>query len=190
MGTKRKRGDSDRFSEDTPDVEQAMAVRSMRLPENLWRRLTETLTDVNRGRPRPVTMSSLIRILLEDRLEQPERPIPFGKGILRPSLNREPTQVQRREVHKGTPEAALKARPDMVSADTPERNSIFDRFKLLIAEKRITSNAFVSKFLERFPGDRRTLVEFYYSGQTPAGQAGSDLLTYVAGWMDGATGEG
>lgn len=167
-----------------------MAVRSLRLPESLWRRLTEALTEVNKGRHRPVTMSSLIRILLEDRLEQTARPIPIGKGIIRPSLGREPSHVHALEVHKGTANVAFKASPNMLSADMPEQNLIFDRFKAVIAEKRITANAFVSKFLERFPGDRKSLVEFYHSGQTPPGQAGADFLTYVREWMDRTAHEG
>lgn len=170
-------------SKGAPDVERAMPVRSLRLPENLWERLTEKLAEVNSDRHRPVTMSSLIRILLEDRLEQIERPILFGRGIIRPSLGRESSAVAGSERHKSTRETVFKARLSTLPDHMPESNLVFDRFKVLITKERITPNAFVSNFLERFSGDRKMLVAFYHSGQTPPGQAGADLLTCVEEWI-------
>ena len=48
--------------------ETAMSVHSVRLPDHLWQRLKAMRDEVNNGRPAPVSLSSVMRALLEQAL--------------------------------------------------------------------------------------------------------------------------
>ena len=62
----------------------AMDIRSVRLPPSLWRRLEVALAEVNRARARRVSMSSVMRALLERGLEDPGPALDFGARVYRP----------------------------------------------------------------------------------------------------------
>lgn len=144
----------------------AMPVRSVRLPDGLWRRLEALRDGVNQGRADPVNLSSVIRALLEGALTS-GRPPDFEARIWRPS-----------RVHR---ERAARIARTRAMEDAP---AVFQKVSELLERHAVTPPAFA----KAVGGDRQEAQRFYHSGQLPE-QDPEGFLERVRAWID-AVGKG
>jgi hypothetical protein len=135
----------------------AMRVRSVRLPGGLWQRLETLCDEVNRQRldalqkqgykqdPTPVTLSSVLRGLLEQGLAA-GKPIDFEAAVVRPP------RVYRERAEKLARTRAVDEGP-----------SVFETCRQLCDRHAITPPA----FHKAIGGDRVAAQEFYVRGKLP-----------------------
>lgn len=138
----------------------AMPVRSLRLPQTLWQRLEAARMEVNRGRRRPVSLSTVIRALLERGLAQPGA-LDLDAKIVRPD------RILRERTAKL---AAAK------SAD--DARALFRQASDRIDEMQLTPPLFAAAI----GGNRREAEAFYYRGELPASEP-LEFLKRVQSWL-------
>lgn len=132
----------------------SMPVRSVRLPDVLWRRLEAALAQANRDRRRKVSMSSVLRALLEKALDEPGGTFDFDAKIARPD------RVHRDRAAKL---AAAQAETD-ASSLWEQVSEVSDRLEMTPVE-----------FATAVGGDRHEAMLFYHRGALPEG----DVLPFV-----------
>ena len=137
-----------------------MPVRSLRLPQALWQRLEVTCAEVNRGRRRPVSLSTVIRALLERGLAQPGA-LDLDAKVVRPD------RIFRERAAKL---AATKAADDA--------RELFRQAADRIDEMQLTPPLFVAAI----GGDRREAEAFYFRGELPASEP-LEFLKRVQSWL-------
>jgi hypothetical protein len=138
-----------------------MDMRSFRLPPDLWKRLEAARYAVNERRVRRISMSSILRALLERGLEDPGRAFEFGARIYRPERARKAVAELRAEAQAQQSAATLRERV----------NAAIDRLQLTPAA-----------FAAAVGGDRRAAEKFYHAGQLPDSNA-AELVDRLREWL-------
>lgn len=174
-----RRGSAGRESE-------AMAVRSVRLPDDLWRRLGEALAMANVGRRRPIALSTLIRDLLERGLLHPDGLEEIGSKVVRPRR-----VLQQRAVESEA--AAVEAEQQVEkSHQTLLAATLFDQVRPLVKAHSISAKKFLQQILS-FSDDPNTLedkqirneIHDFYNGliSDESAISGATLVS-VRKWLD------
>lgn len=156
-----------------PDTEaMAMQVLTLRMPERLWQQLEVVRDDVNKSRVKlnkkspklqlsPVSLSSVIRVLLEYGLEH-RSSIDFERNIVRPD------RIYRERAERNT-----------VSLAQSERAQLFKSVQDLVDKYKITP----PEFHRYVGGDRVEAHDFYNQGKLPDVHPGNfveRLKTWIA----------
>lgn len=145
-----------------PVAPAPMSVRSVRLPDALWRRLEAVCATLNHGRRKPVGVSSVVRALLERGLNDPGDALDFDGKVVRP-------------------ERAIRARAARLRAGEQEREVA----ELHRAVERVVDRLEMTPlaFARALGGDRFVAQRFLQSGVPPDGDA-APFLERVRAWVE------
>lgn len=165
---------------------EAMAVRSVRLPDDLWRRLGESLALANVGRRRPITLSMLIRGLLERGLLHPDGLEEIGSKIVRLCRVSQQLTVEREAVTANVEQQAEKVHRTLLAA------TLFDQMRPLVMAHSVSAKKFLQKALS-FSDDpsvledkqvRNELHEFYLGLVSDESAISGATLILIQKWLD------
>ena len=138
-----------------------MEIHSIRLPGNLWDELNEICKMVNRTRRKPLSVSTIIRELIEIGLRE------SSEVLFQP--RKDPTEYNRHDTaEKSSPGSDIAA----------HAFEVFQQFGDFAEKSGITPRI----FFEAVGGDRSETYEFFFTGRLPA-QNGPIFLERVERWL-------
>lgn len=137
-----------------------MPVRTVRLPDHLWQRLGARQAEINKGRTDPVSLSSVVRVLLEQALAA-NLPIDFEGDVVRPP------RIYR--------DRAAKLAKSNAQIEAP---TIFRKANDLFEVHAITPPIFHAAI----GGERADAQRFFHAGKLPE-QDAAGFLERVKAWI-------
>jgi len=160
----------------------AMVVKSVRLPSTLWARLDATVRDRTLCSRRDMTVSWLIRALLERGLDDPDGLPAPGKNVARPQ--RVLNEMAARQNGENAVESAVPAETASHDPALPDRstdaNDVYARLQSRVVSNSISFN----RFFESICGDRKLMACFYHNGRGPNGPADQATVDAVRAWLE------
>lgn len=165
---------------------EAMAVRSVRLPNDLWCRLGEALAMANIGRRRPIALSTLIRGLLERGLLHPDGLEEIGSKVVHPRRVLQQRAVESEAAAQGAEQQVEKIHRTMLATN------LFGQVRPLVKAHSISARKFLQQVLS-FSSDssgiedkqaRNEIHDFYSGLISDESVISGATLVLIQNWLD------
>jgi len=161
----------------TSEKGDRMTIRSFRLPAEVWDRLEAKLVEINADRRRPVTVSTLVRAILEHGVNMPCDQLGIGSKALRITRLGAPVETVPSTgaiIAVAVPLPKASSSPTVTSSE-----SLFEQAREAFKQKNITAR----EFGQQLGVDPKQSAAYYHYGQIPDGVRGEELVLAVERWL-------